>query len=148
MALTTGRNLKLRGDMRVHAAVIKTGITIYKHALVALDAAGVLTTCQNSTTQKGIGIAKDTYAVGDGTVVGEAFTDCDVFAPIAAAVTVALAINTKLYAADDETVTTSNTLGPEIGTLMNKPTELVPGQAAVSGFAWIRMRGLQTGVAS
>jgi hypothetical protein len=148
MALTTGRNIRLRETGKKRYAVIATNAVIYKHALVALNAAGRLAACANSTTQKGAGLACDTYATGDGsTVFGEYYEDCLALLPIAATVTAALALNTKLYAADDETVTTATTLGPEIGTLAQIPATGDAGET-VTGHAWIHIRGLQTGVAS
>lgn len=137
MALTASRNLSTRAThlQRRGSGPILTGAKIYKGAFLAWTTAGKLTVAANAATLNSAGIADREYDIGTNGEYAEFSFGHEVLAPVAASVTQGLMSDTLLFCADDETVTTATTLGPEIGVLMQPPS---------GGFAWIGVRNHKT----
>lgn len=113
-ALTT-RN---RGAMTRYTYTLKTAVTMYQHGLAVLNAAGTAKIPANETTTKFVGMVEEApSAAGDGTITVTVVNDLDVLLPLATSVTVGM-VGDAIYAVDDETGTNLNTLGPEIGALV------------------------------
>ena len=148
MALTGNTALDTKnpnGQTRIDG-VIATSAVIYHHALVARNAAGRLEVPVNATTQTFVGLAElinvpNTTAglTGDGSTVRvETIGDIDVLIPAVTAIS-AGSVGLACYAVDDQTVTTENTLGPQVGII----TEFV-----ATNSVWVRLRAPYMTVAS
>lgn len=135
MALSASRNLRQRavGTKIVGYGVIATGAKIYKGAILARNAAGRIKPAANAPTDNFAGIAEAEYDAGDGAIATAEFSyNHEVLLPVAASVTVGLTNDTVIYAVDDETATTANTLGPPLGRLKGF-------EPATTGYAWFHI---------
>jgi hypothetical protein len=125
MALSANTSLTKRNDegKRRYTYTVKTSSIIYQDALVAIDiSAGTILPAANATTTKFAGIAAVAFdgefpVTGDGTKRVTVETDLEVLIPLKTSVTQGHT-HGIMYAADDEDATNENTLGPQIGTLV------------------------------
>jgi hypothetical protein len=147
MALSDNTVLPLRNTagMTQLNQVVKTSAVIYHHALACQNAAGTIVAAANSTTMTFMGLAViDNPPVagpgitGDGTRRVTMVSDVDVQISLKTSVTVGL-VGAIMYAFDDAQATNLNTLGPEIGTLVEWTS---------ANLGWIRLRGEQITKAS
>lgn len=114
MALSANTDLSRRNEagMLVLHATVATSVTIYKHALVVMKAAG--TSCKaaaNETTTTFLGIADAQYTAAQ---TAKLYTNLEVSIPFKTGLT-AGNYGALLYCYDDEKVTTASTLGPPCG---------------------------------
>jgi len=114
MALSADTALQFRntGPLVTGYGTVKTGSTIYKHAMVAFDSGAKIVACANTATTHFAGIAIKGYAAG---TTCEFWTLCEVRLPVTG-VTAGITGDT-IYSVDDETIGTATTLGPPVGTL-------------------------------
>ncbi len=142
MALSAAVNLQYRnvGAGRM-SMVVTTAVTVYKGGLIGrVQSTGKARPCRNATTESFAGIAlSDKTGAADGSVSVTLCTEAEVLITVAASVTIATIMTSKLYAVDDASVTTATTLGPEVGVA----TELVS-----STTAWVKLRQQPIVVAS
>lgn len=121
MALTANNAFELRNThtMRRRSFVVKTSSKIYKHALVALNAAGTAVAAADTATSTFAGLAEEEVATGDGTVRVTVLDNMEAYFNGASfavtALTAGMIGDTKIYAVDDQKVTNATTLGPAVG---------------------------------
>ena len=139
-ALTANAAQQTRNDTgkTKYNFVINTGSTIYRHALVVINAAGTAQPAANDTTTSFVGLALDppvdangVVAAGDGTRRIEVVNDLEVRLASVTAITVGDTGQTAIFASDDALVTADTTLGAEIGIV----TEFVGAEDV-----WVRLR--------
>jgi hypothetical protein len=130
MALSANTNYDFRnvGAQKRYSGVVVTALVIYKGALVVrTQSSGKLRPAANATGTTFLGIATagttsstalPVTGASDGSVLCEVVNDVEALLTLAASVTIATAGSVKLYCVDDASVTTSNTLGPEVGTMV------------------------------
>lgn len=119
MALSASRNVDIRNDgaARIEERLIKTGVVIYKGAIVYTDSAGEALVTANGA-QKVLGIALEQYAAGDAVLTCKCITNVHALLPVAATVEIDDEGKTALHGVDDETVSDVTTVGPQIGMLV------------------------------
>ena len=142
MALSANTSLptRNRGGMTRHSFTVLSAATIYKHSMVVITAAGLAKVAANETTTSFVGIAEEApTGVGDGSVTVTVVNNLEVLLPLVTAITVGDSIVDKIYAVDDQTGTTENTLGPEIG---------IMSQFVAANSGWVLLRQAPTVVAS
>lgn len=133
MALSSNTALQTRNrlGMSRQTLTVTSAATLYKHGMIARLAAGTASPCANATTTTFVGIAEEApTGAGDGTITVTCINDLEVLMPLVTAITVGNN-GAAVYAVDDQTVTTENTLGPEIGTLV---------QFVATNSGWVRLR--------
>lgn len=123
LSANTNRTLRNPLGMTRTSIVVKTSSVLYQGALCARAITGKGLPAANATTTTFVGMVvidnpDDATAgiTGDGTLRAECISDVTVLMALATVVTAGDA-GEAMYAADDNTATTSNTLGPVIGTL-------------------------------
>lgn len=138
-ALAANRRLDIRNAdaMTRNNAIILTGQKIYKHAFVALTAAGKAKPCTNDGgTGTFFGIAEEECLTGDGVRTVNVLNDMEVrlvgAAQIPTSFTAGITADTTIFCADDNVVTIATTLGPPIG-IMKKYN--------AANDAWFLLRG-------
>lgn len=111
---------------------IASGSVLYVHALVCTNTSNQLVPAADSTAIRFAGLFSpwsEQSMTGDGTLKGRFFTGMEVLLPCAGTVA-ATQRGTAMYAADDEGVTNVNTLGPQIGILIELESATM---------AWVRL---------
>lgn len=125
--------------MTRYTFTVVSSATIYKHGLTVVTVGQLAKPAENDTTSNFVGLAEVApTGVGDGTVTVTVVNDLDVLLPLVTAIT-AGNIGDAVYAVDDGNATTENTLGPEIGTLV---------QFVAANSGWVRLRAKALSVAS
>ncbi len=119
MALSANTALPTRNrtGMRRHSTTILTAAVCYKHGLIVTTVTGKALPAANDTTTTFLGLCETQPSTGDGTVTVTTVTDLEVQITLATLVTVGN-VGDAVYAVDDASATTDNTLGPQIGTLV------------------------------
>lgn len=131
-ALAANTALSLRNgpgstEKRING-VIATGAVIYHHALVQMNAAGLLEPATDNATASFFGIADITRPTGSGGLTGvsggtvnvDCIYDVEALLPCVTTTTVGLGF-CALFCADDNTLSDSVTQGPQAGILMEIP---------------------------
>lgn len=111
---------------------IATGSVLYVGGIICVDTSNNLVPASDSTAIRFEGIFwpwSGQNMTGDGTLKGRCFTGCEVLLPCAGTVAASQRL-APIYAADDAGVTNVNTLGPQIGILIEMET---------STSCWVRL---------
>ena len=111
---------------------IASGSVLYVHGIICTNTSNQLVPAADSTAIRFAGIFEPWSGqpmTGDGTLKGKCTTGYEILLPCAAGV-VASARLAPIYAADDEGVTNVNTLGPQIGVLIEMES---------TTFCWVRL---------
>lgn len=138
-ALAANRRLDIRNaePMTRNNYTILTGQKIYKHAFVAITAAGKAKPCTNDGgTGNFVGIAEEECLSGDGTRTVNVLCDMEVrlvgVAQIPTSITAGLVRNETVFCADDNVISMATTLGPPVGILT---------KYNAANDAWLLLRG-------
>jgi hypothetical protein len=111
---------------------IASGSVLYVGGIICTNTSNQLVVAGDSTAIRFEGIFwpwSGQNMTGDGVLKGRCFTGCEVLLPCAGTVTAADR-GAAMFAADDEGVTDVNTLGPQIGILVEMET---------SSTCWVRL---------
>lgn len=121
LSANASRTLRNTKNKTKHTYTIKTSSVIYKHAFVAVNAAGVAYPATDDASGKFAGLSMvastGTFPVtGDGTKTVDVYTNMECSATLETNVTVAFTL-TDMHATTDNDLAFSTTGGPECGSL-------------------------------